>query len=95
MNKWVMAKYMAPHLTIPEGHVLVNDEGNLVASKGFKTGAVDPGALPDLDIPLLVEQDGGSVDQLDEQLMLYPPCLHLQGLLRVLLRGGGSLENHR
>ena len=73
MNKWVRAKYMAPHLTIPDGHVLVNDEGNLVASKGFKTGAVDPGALPDLDIPLPVEQDDASVVQLEEQPDAVPP----------------------
>ena len=57
LNKWVKAKYMAPHLSIPEGHVLVNEEGNLVASKGFRTGVVDPGAIPDIGIPVIIEDD--------------------------------------
>ena len=39
--RWITTSYAAPHLTIPDGHVLITHEGNLVASKGFRTNLVD------------------------------------------------------
>ena len=55
MNRWVTARYLAPHLSVPEGHVLITREGNLVASKGFRTNYVDPNAFPEIAPPLLEE----------------------------------------
>ena len=56
-NKWVQTRYMATHLSIPEGHVLLNEEGNLVSSKGFRKDVVDPNAIPDLNIPALQAEE--------------------------------------
>ncbi|CAE7838747.1 RE1 [Symbiodinium sp. CCMP2592] len=53
MTRWIDAYYAAPHLTIPDGHVLVTKEGNLVASKGFRTNLVDVRLEPDLELPTL------------------------------------------
>ena len=36
LPKWVMARYLAQHLTVPDGHVLLTEEGNLVGSRGFR-----------------------------------------------------------
>ena len=55
MPKWIKAKYLAPHLSVPEGHVLVTEEGNLVGSKGFRMNTIDPEALPELVVPIPVE----------------------------------------
>ena len=53
MVRWITATYAAPHLTIPDGHVLISSEGNLVASKGFRTDLVDISKEPGLDLPIL------------------------------------------
>ena len=55
MNRWVVARYACPHSSIPEGHVLVSGEGNLVASRGFRKDTVDPEGLQDLELPILQE----------------------------------------
>ena len=69
LTRWIIARYGAPHLTIPEGHVLVTDEGNLVASKGFRTGVVDPKALEEANMPLIQEEEDPEVRaDLDGQL---------------------------
>ncbi|CAE7596732.1 GIP [Symbiodinium sp. CCMP2456] len=62
---WIEARYAAPHLTISEGHVLVTDKGNLVASRGFKSELVDPHKLEGLDIPALQEEVEAVSDNLD------------------------------
>ena len=59
MAKWISATYAAPHLTIPDGHVLVTPEGNLVASRGFKTNLVDTRAEEELELPILQSRDDG------------------------------------
>ena len=33
--------------------MLLNEEGNLVSSKGFRAHVIDPSTIPDLDIPKL------------------------------------------
>ena len=57
MQRWVKARYLAPHLTVPKGHVLLTEEGNLVGSKGFRTNTVDPEGLPELVMPTLQEEE--------------------------------------
>ena len=57
MVRWVTATYAAPHLTIPDGHVLITKEGNLVASKGFRTNLVDVSMEPDLSLPVLQAEE--------------------------------------
>ena len=69
MNRWVKARYMTPHLSIPEGHVLITGEGNLVASKGFRAGAVDTNELEDLDLPILVEEEELTCPESEENQM--------------------------
>ena len=64
MNRWIPARYLAPHLSIPDGHVLITDEGNLVASKGFRAEAIDPTSLPGLNLPVLVEEEECEADPL-------------------------------
>ena len=56
MPKWIKARYLAPHLSVPEGHVLVTEEGNLVGSKGFRANTIDPEAFPELVMPVPVEE---------------------------------------
>ncbi|CAE7263274.1 GIP, partial [Symbiodinium necroappetens] len=55
MRRWVMTRYLAPHLTVPGGHVLLTDQGTLVASKGFRAGLVDPEVLEQARPPPLQE----------------------------------------
>ena len=55
MRRWVLTRYLAPHLTVPEGHVLLTEHNTLVASKGFKKGLVDPEALEEARPPVLQE----------------------------------------
>ena len=57
MVRWITARYAAPHLTIPEGHVLITDEGGLVASRGFRTNLVDTSAEPGLELPAIQTKD--------------------------------------
>ncbi|CAE7242537.1 GIP [Symbiodinium sp. CCMP2592] len=57
MDRWVEARYGAPHRSIPTGHVLITDAGNLVASRGFKSEVIDPTQLKDLELPILQEED--------------------------------------
>ena len=64
MNRWVETRYGAPHLSIPDGHVLITDQGNLVASRGFKEGSVDPNALEDLEMPVLQEHEAQEEQEL-------------------------------
>ena len=58
-------------MTVAEGHVLITDEGNLVASKGFKVGVVDPVQLPEAQPPMIQEEEelppleeGNTLDEL-------------------------------
>ena len=55
MRRWVMTRYLAPHLTVPGGHVLLTEQGTLVASKGFRVGLVDPEILERAKPPPLQE----------------------------------------
>ena len=57
MERWVEARYAAPHRSVPEGHVLLTDAGTLVASRGFKSEVIDPTKVRDLDLPALQEDD--------------------------------------
>ena len=76
MNRWVTTRYMTPHLSIPEGHMLINSEGNLVASKGFRANVVDPSAIEDLDFPALVVDDVTHLDEPEPPaLSVVPPAL--------------------
>ena len=59
MRRWVMTKYLAPHLTVPGGHILLTDQGTLVASKGFRVGLVDPEILEQARPPPLQELESG------------------------------------
>ena len=68
LTRWVKASYGAPHLTIPEGHVLVTSEGNLVASKGFRTGVVDPTTLDDV-IPPPIQEEVAEGTLLEEEVL--------------------------
>ena len=38
MGRWVQHRYGAPHLTIPEGHTLITDQGNLVGVRPSAIG---------------------------------------------------------
>ena len=58
MARWITATYAAPHLTIPDGHVLVTPEGNLVASRGFKTSLIDTRAEEGLELPIFQVDNG-------------------------------------
>ena len=73
MNKWITARYLAPHLTIPDGHVLITEEGNLVASKGFRVNAVDPSAISEIRNPPLIEEE----DSASPEPPLGDPVEHL------------------
>ena len=57
MERWIEARYAAPHRSIPDGHVLITKAGNLVASRGFKAGVIDPTKIKDLGLPILQEED--------------------------------------
>ena len=65
MRRWVMTRYLAPHLTVPGGHVLLTDQGTLVASKGFRVGLVDPEALEQAKLPPLQELETGEDEVVD------------------------------
>ncbi|CAE7202161.1 GIP [Symbiodinium sp. CCMP2592] len=56
MERWIEARYAAPHRSIPDGHVLITSSGTLVASRGFKSDVVDPTQL-DLNLPILQEDE--------------------------------------
>ena len=60
LTRWITARYAAPHLTVPEGHVLITAEGNLVSSKGFRTGTVDPKAIEEANMPVIQEEESAS-----------------------------------
>ncbi|CAE7273403.1 GIP, partial [Symbiodinium microadriaticum] len=69
MRRWVMTRYLAPHLTVPDGHVLLTDQGSLVASKGFRVGLVDPEALEEarpLPLQELEAAEEPAEDQVEE-----------------------------
>ena len=70
LTRWITAVYGAPHLTIPEGHVLITTEGNLVASKGFRKGVVDPQALEEVSMPTLQSEEPEAEGEGDEGLDL-------------------------
>ena len=63
MNRWIVARYAAPHSSITEGHVLVTEEGNLVASRGFRANTIDPAKLEDIRLPVLHELEPGALSQ--------------------------------
>ena len=65
MERWIEARYGAPHRSIPEGHVLITSSGNLVASRGFKSEVIDPTKLQDLNLPTLQEEGEGDDSPLD------------------------------
>eukprot|EP00439_Symbiodinium_sp_Y106_P022102 s6340_g2.t1 len=74
LGRWVTASYAAPHLTVPDGHVLFTAEGNLVASKGFRSNLVDVTAETALEIPTLQEEEHHS-ELLPEPLGLLEESL--------------------
>ena len=78
LTRWVRARYGAPHLTIPEGHVLVTSEGSLVASKGFRTGIVDPKILEEAAPAPLQEVEGDSDHALEEPPVPSTPSMRLR-----------------
>ena len=53
LGRWVRYRYAAPHSSIPQGHVLITESGNLVASKGFKDKVIDPLEHDELKLPEL------------------------------------------
>ena len=67
LTRWVKASCGA----IPEGHVLVTSEGNLVASKGFRTGVIDPTTLDDVIPPPIQEEDAEGT-LLEEEVLGAP-----------------------
>ncbi|CAE7676033.1 GIP [Symbiodinium sp. CCMP2456] len=54
--RWIMTRYMAPHISVPDGHVLLTGDGNLVSSKGFRSGVIDPSALEEAKVPPIQEE---------------------------------------
>ena len=62
LTRWFTASYAAPHLTVPDGHVLITAEGNLVASKGFRLGVLDPKTIEGLEMPLIQEEEDALPD---------------------------------
>ena len=64
LGRWVKYRYAAPHSSIPEGHVLITEAGNLVASRGFRDKVVDPLEYDELKLPELEAVD----DALEEQV---------------------------
>ena len=66
MERWIEARYAAPHRSIPDGHVLIASTGNLVASRGFKSDVMDPTKVKELDLPVL--QGEGLLDEEEEHL---------------------------
>ena len=72
MHRWVVARYVGPHSSIPDGHVLVTGEGNLVASRGFRSDTVDPEDLPAIDLPILQE--------LEEDAQVQEEAVETQGV---------------
>ena len=69
MERWIEARYAAPHRSIPEGHVLLTPAGNLVASKGFKSEVIDPTKVKELELPMLQEEEELSVEE--EETLLH------------------------
>ena len=57
LGRWVRYRYAAPHSSIPEGHVLITESGNLVASKGFRDKVLDPLEYDELRLPDLEAVD--------------------------------------
>ncbi|CAE7268499.1 GIP [Symbiodinium microadriaticum] len=53
LGRWVKYRYAAPHSSIPDGHVLITESGNLVASKGFKDKVIDPLEHDEFKLPEL------------------------------------------
>ena len=70
LTRWIQASYGAPHLTIPDGHVLITSEGNLVASKGFRTGVVDTKILEEVELPPLQEKESTEDALVEEEALL-------------------------
>ena len=68
LTRWVKAIYGAPHLTVTDGHVLITPEGNLVASKGFRTGIADPKILEEALPPPIQELEGSEVAPVEEEV---------------------------
>ena len=69
LTRWIRAAYGAPHLTITDGHVLITAEGNLVASRGFRAGVVDPKVLEEISPPPLQEEEpAGDAPPEEEQV---------------------------
>ena len=71
LTRWIKAVYGAPHLTTTDGHVLITSEGNLVASKGFRKGVVDPRDLEEVLPPPIQEE---------EELVLSAPLEEEEGI---------------
>ena len=74
MVRWVSASYAAPHLTIPEGHVLITSDGNLVASRGFRTNLIDTRVEEGLELPILQAEDGPPLEPQPDSRLSLEPC---------------------
>ena len=57
LGRWVRYRYAAPHSSIPDGHVLITESGNVVASRGFRDKVIDPLEYDDLKLPELEATD--------------------------------------
>ena len=51
LGRWVRYRYAAPHSSISDGHVLITESGNVVASKGFRDKVIDPLEYEELNLP--------------------------------------------
>ena len=97
ITRWVKTKYGAPHLTVTDGHVLITQEGNLVASRGFRTGAVDAEALKEAQPPPLQEDEAPSEEEElipDGELPLVPPERRLREKTTIRFVEGDLDEDH-
>ena len=94
MRRWVMTKYLAPHLSVPGGHVLLTDQGTLVASKGFRVGLVDPEALEQARLPPLQELDTEESEVVDPDEELFEvPLRRVRGKTSVRTVGCEDLQH--
>ena len=72
MSRWVLTRYMCPHSAIPDGHVLLTAEGNLVSSKGFRVGTVDPEALAEARPGPIQEEEVEEEEQHEDSSLAIP-----------------------
>ncbi|CAE7680579.1 GIP, partial [Symbiodinium necroappetens] len=97
ITRWVKTKYGAPYLTVTDGHVLFTQEGNLVASRGFRTGVIDAEALKEAQPPPLQENEAPSEEEElipDGELPLVSPERRLREKTTVRFVEGGLDDDH-